>query len=41
VTGSLIGVRLALLKGSKFIRVFFLLVVSGMILKFAWDVFMK
>lgn len=41
ITGSLIGVKLALLKGSKFIRVFFLLVVTGMILKFAWDVFVK
>jgi uncharacterized membrane protein YfcA len=40
VSGSLLGVKLALLKGSKFIRVFFLVVVSGMILKFAYDVFM-
>lgn len=38
VLGSLMGVRMALLKGSGFIRVFFLVVVSGMILKFGWDV---
>jgi uncharacterized membrane protein YfcA len=39
VIGSFLGVRLALLKGSGFVRVFFLVVVSGMILKFGWDIF--
>ncbi|MCX6311595.1 MAG: TSUP family transporter [Bacteroidetes bacterium] len=39
--GSFLGVRMALLKGSGFVRVLFLIVVSGMILKFAWDIFYK
>jgi uncharacterized membrane protein YfcA len=38
VTGSFLGARLALLKGNKFIRIFFLIVVFGTILRFAWDV---
>lgn len=37
MAGSLLGVRMALLKGSRFVRVLFLVVVSGMILKFGWD----
>lgn len=37
IGGSLLGVRMALLKGSKFVRVLFLVVVTGMIVKFAWD----
>ncbi|CAN5120228.1 TSUP family transporter [soil metagenome] len=41
VAGSLLGVKMALLKGSGFIRVFYLVVVSGLILKFAWDIFSK
>lgn len=41
IAGSLLGVKMALLKGSSFIRVFYLVVVSGMILKFAWDIFSK
>ncbi|GAB4141456.1 MAG: TSUP family transporter [Bacteroidia bacterium] len=39
ILGSLIGVRLALLKGSGFIRGFFLLVVCGMIIKFGWEIY--
>lgn len=39
LTGSFFGTRLALLKGNKFIRIFFLLVVTGTIVRFAWDVF--
>jgi uncharacterized membrane protein YfcA len=39
--GSFLGIKLALLKGNKFIRVFFLLVVSATILRFAWDIFVK
>ena len=35
---SLAGTTLALLKGNKFIRVFFLIVVFGMILRFAYDI---
>ncbi|WP_019502905.1 sulfite exporter TauE/SafE family protein [Pseudanabaena sp. PCC 6802] len=37
ITGSLIGSRMALTKGSQFIRVLFLVVVSALILKFAYD----
>ena len=39
--GSFAGTRLALLKGNKFIRIFFLLVVFATILRFAWDIFLK
>lgn len=39
--GSYLGIKLALLKGNKFIRIFFLLVVSATILRFAWDIFIK
>lgn len=39
VLGSFLGARMALLKGNKFIRTFFLLVIFGTILRFAWDVF--
>jgi len=39
--GSYLGIRLALLKGNKFIRIFFLCVVSATILRFAWDVFIR
>jgi uncharacterized membrane protein YfcA len=39
--GSYLGIKLALLKGNKFIRIFFLLVVSATILRFAWDIFVK
>lgn len=39
--GGFAGTKLALLKGNKFIRVFFLLVVSGTIIRFAYDVFYK
>jgi uncharacterized membrane protein YfcA len=39
VLGSFLGAKLALLKGNKFIRIFFLVVVFGTILRFAYDVF--
>ncbi len=39
--GGFVGTRLALLKGNKFIRIFFLVVVSGTIVRFAYDVFFK
>lgn len=41
VLGSFLGAKLALLKGNKFIRIFFLIVVFGTILRFAYDVFLK
>lgn len=39
LSGSFLGTRLALLKGNRFIKIFFLVVVFGTILRFAWDVF--
>ena len=39
--GGAIGARLAIAKGNKFIRIFFLLVVTGTIIRFAYDVFFK
>ena len=41
ILGSFFGARLALLKGNRFVRLFFLIVVFGTILRFAWDVFGK
>lgn len=38
VAGSLLGSRLAILKGSNFVRRIFLVVVAALILKLAWDV---
>lgn len=40
-TGSLIGARLAIMRGNKFIRIFFLLVIAGTILRFGYDIFFK
>ncbi|WP_343524843.1 TSUP family transporter [Pedobacter sp.] len=37
--GAFFGSKLALLKGNKFVRVFFLIVVFGTILRFAYDIF--
>jgi uncharacterized protein len=39
--GSLLGARLAILKGNKFIRVFFLIVISGTIIRFGYDILFK
>jgi uncharacterized protein len=41
LTGSLLGARLAILKGNKFIRIFFLLVVAVTILRFGYDIFFR
>ena len=41
ILGSLAGTRLAILKGSRFVRIVFLLVVAGMILKLAHDTIMS
>ncbi len=38
VLGALVGTRLAILKGNRFIRWFFLAVVGGMIVWFGWEV---
>jgi uncharacterized protein len=39
--GSLLGARLAILKGNKFIRIFFLFVVAATIIRFGYDIFFK
>ena len=41
VTGNLIGTRLALKKGNPFVRIFFLLVVGLMILRYGYDILIK
>ncbi len=41
IIGSLIGTRLAILKGNHFVRALFLTVVSAMILKLAYDTLLK
>ncbi len=40
-TGSILGARLAILKGNAFIRIFFLVVVIGTIIRFGYDIFLK
>jgi uncharacterized membrane protein YfcA len=37
VLGSMLGTRLAILKGNRFVRVLFLLVVGAMILRLGWE----
>jgi uncharacterized protein len=39
--GGILGARLAIAKGNKFIRVFFLVIVCGTLLRFAWEVLFK
>ena len=39
--GGFLGARLAILKGNRFIRIFFLVIVCITILRFAYDVFFK
>jgi uncharacterized membrane protein YfcA len=41
VGGALLGTRLAVLKGNRFIRIFFLMVVVFAIMRFAYDIFIK
>lgn len=41
ILGSFFGTKLALLKGNKFVRSFFLVVVIATILRFAYDIFLK
>ncbi len=40
-TGSLLGARLAILKGNAFIRLFFLLIIAGTIIRFGYDIFFR
>lgn len=37
--GSFFGSKMAILKGNEFVRNFFLVVISALILRFGWDVF--
>ncbi len=39
--GGFLGARLALAKGNSFIRIFFLIIVIGTLIRFAYDVFFK
>jgi uncharacterized membrane protein YfcA len=39
--GGMIGARLAIKKGNQFIRIFFLIVIIGTLIRFAFDVFLK
>ncbi|MGE5518285.1 MAG: sulfite exporter TauE/SafE family protein [Candidatus Dadabacteria bacterium] len=39
--GGIVGARLAIAKGNRFIRIFFLIVVIGILLRFSYDVFFK
>ena len=39
--GGVIGARLAIVKGNKFIRIFFLIIVISTLLRFAFDVFVR
>jgi len=41
VAGSFLGARLAIIKGNKFIRIFFLLIVIGTIIRFGYDIFFR
>lgn len=41
MTGSFLGSKIAIKKGSTFVRVLFLVIVMGMIGKFGWDVWVK
>ena len=41
ISGSVVGTRLAVAKGSRFVRVLFLVVLSGIIVRLAWDTFKR
>jgi len=41
VAGSYLGSRMAVLRGNAFIRKVFLVVVVGIVARFAWDIFWK
>jgi uncharacterized protein len=40
-SGSVIGARLAIARGNTFIRIFFLLVMAGTVIRFGYDIFFK
>lgn len=39
--GGILGARLAIAKGNRFIRVFFMIIITGTLLRFGYDVFFK
>jgi uncharacterized membrane protein YfcA len=39
--GGFAGAKLAIAKGNRFIRIFFLVIVIGILIRFCWDVFLK
>jgi uncharacterized membrane protein YfcA len=39
--GGFIGAKLAIAKGNRFIRIFFLVIIVGILIRFCWDVFVK
>ncbi len=39
--GSIFGTQLAILKGNTFIRIFFLIVITGTIIRLGYDIFLK
>lgn len=39
--GGFLGARLAIAKGNRFIRLFFLVIIVGILIRFCWDVFIK
>lgn len=39
--GGFLGARLAIAKGNRFIRIFFLVIIVGILVRFCWDVFIK
>jgi uncharacterized membrane protein YfcA len=39
--GGFIGAKLAIKKGNGFIRIFFLIIVIGTLIRFGYDVFIK
>jgi uncharacterized protein len=41
VAGSLLGTRLAFKKGNGFVRILFLVIVTLLILRYAYDIFWK
>jgi uncharacterized protein len=41
ILGALVGTRLAILKGNRFVRIFFLVIVAAIILRFGYDVLFR
>lgn len=39
--GGMLGARMAIIKGNKFIRIFFLIIIIGTLLRFGWEVLFK